>query len=188
MTGTSSEGARPRRWMALVAAVLVAAVAVPGRSDGASAQDGPTDSAAAVGSTAGPPGVLPPDGHWTVTLVTGEVVDVSTDAEGRVTAMVREHRGPFRTVRHPDGELHVIPLAVTGLLDGTLDAELFNVTGLIRQGFDDESRAAIPLIVERGARRGRGGADGECRRGAAAEHRRGGGGGPQGRHHRERER
>jgi subtilisin family serine protease len=101
------------------------------------------------GAGDGPTGVLPPDERWTVTLLTGEVVDVRSDADGRVTAQVHEHEGGFQTVRDPDGALYVIPLAATPLLVEVLDRELFNVTGLIQQGYDDESRDSIGLIVQR---------------------------------------
>jgi hypothetical protein len=49
----------------------------------------------------------------------------------------------------PDGELYVLPLSVTPLLERVLDLELFNVTGLVRQGYDDESIDVVPLIVQR---------------------------------------
>jgi subtilisin family serine protease len=52
-------------------------------------------------------------------------------------------------VRLPDGELYVLPLSVTPLLERVLDLELFNVTGLIRQGYDDDSIDVVPLIVQR---------------------------------------
>jgi hypothetical protein len=60
------------------------------------------------GAPAGPSDVLPAGGSWTVTLLTGDVIDVRSDAEGRVTAAAREHAGPFRTVRmHVSGELDI---------------------------------------------------------------------------------
>jgi subtilisin family serine protease len=132
-------------------AVLVAIVGVPGVPAGASGER-PRSTAALVESRrAGPPDVLPAGGRWTVTLLTGEVVDVAADEEGRAAVRVREHDGPFRTLRYPDGEVHVVPLAVTPLLDDVLDPALFDVTGLVRQGYDDGARAGVPLIVERSA-------------------------------------
>jgi hypothetical protein len=138
-----------RGWIRLVtAALVVAAMGATGMPASAPAQGELAEAAAAAGR-AGPAGVLPPGGRWTVTLLTGEVVEVASDADGRVSARVREHDEPFRLLRLPDGEVHVIPLAVTGLLDGVLDPELFNVTGLVRQGYDDEGLSSVPLIVER---------------------------------------
>ncbi len=93
--------------------------------------------------------MLPAGESWTVTLLTGDVIDVRSDAEGRVTAAAHGHAGPFRTVRMPDGELYVLPLSVTPLLERVLDLELFNVTGLVRQGYDDDSIDVVPLIVQR---------------------------------------
>jgi subtilisin family serine protease len=116
-------------------------------SPGSAAQADPGPGSAA--DRAGPPDVLPAGGRWTVTLVTGEVVELGADGEGRVTARVTEHEGPYRSLREPGGDLYVIPLDVTPLLDGTLDRELFNVTGLVRQNYHDDARADVPLIVER---------------------------------------
>ena len=160
MRGSSRSGARLHRWLAAGAVGLLAALSVaagPGGSAGATgagtgsrgvaSQADPGSGSAA--DRAGPPGVLPAGGRWTVTLVTGEVVEVGADGEGRVTARVTEHEGPFRTHREPGGDLFVIPLDVTPLLDGTLDLELFNVTGLVRQGYHDDARPDVPLIVER---------------------------------------
>ena len=142
-------GSRGRRALAVIA-VLVTTLAVPVGTE--SAGLGPGAALASVGgASAEPAGVLPADGSWTVTLLTGEVLDVQSDAEGRVTASIREHNGPVRTVRKPDGDLYVIPFSVTPLLDQVLDLELFNVTGLIRQGYDDASTDAVPLIVQRQA-------------------------------------
>lgn len=151
MHGRKSGRPGGRRWILAITALLVAVLGVPlsdpRQGDQAQAQ------ISTVGATAadrqGPGGVLAPNGRWTVTLLTGEVVDVQSDADGQVSATVREQMSPFRTVRYPNGDLHVIPLAVTPLLDHVLDPELFNVTGLIRQGYDDDSRAAIGLIVQR---------------------------------------
>ncbi len=98
---------------------------------------------------AGPPDVLPASESWTVTLVTGDVFDVSSDADGRMSVAASERLRPFQTVRMPDGDLYVLPLSVTPLVDRVLDLELFNVTGLIRQGYDDASIDVVPLIVQR---------------------------------------
>jgi hypothetical protein len=81
------------RWrLAVIAMLLVAGLVV---SIGPSGPGGPPDAAAAAAvrpehggeaagrGPSGPTGVLAPDGRWTVTLLTGEVVDVWSDAEGR---------------------------------------------------------------------------------------------------------
>jgi subtilisin family serine protease len=128
------------------ALLLVAGLGMPvdlGRSGSAAPA-----AAAAAGEAAGPDGVLPADGRWTVTLLTGEVVEVWSDAEGRAGAVVRGHSGSMRSLRKPDGDLYVMPVRITPLLVDVLDHELFNVTGLVRQDLDDASIGTVPLIVQ----------------------------------------
>jgi subtilisin family serine protease len=137
---------------ALSTALLVAVLGAAPLPPAADAADGANAAAAAAGPgnpDAGPTGVLPPGGRWSVTLLTGDVVDVRADADGRVTAAVRDRTGSFSTLRLPTGELYVIPAAARPLLDHVLDRELFDVTGLIRQHYDDRSIDVVPLIVER---------------------------------------
>jgi hypothetical protein len=90
----------------------------------------------------------------TVTLVTGDVVTLTTDGDGPGTALVEP--GPDSTsgiqIQSVGDDLHVVPdAALPFLANGRLDADLFNVTGLVEQGYDDASVDAIPLIVEYGA-------------------------------------
>jgi subtilisin family serine protease len=156
-TSTSSAGVggwrrwRWRGWTAAIAASITAlvvavlglpAVGVPaaGGSGSAPAQGQPVPEA-------GPPDVLPAGGRWTVTLLTGQVVSVTSDAEGRASASVRSRSGPTRVIREPDGDVLVVPMDVTRLYDDVLDSELFNVTALVRQGYDDEASPVIPVIV-----------------------------------------
>jgi subtilisin family serine protease len=96
-----------------------------------------------------PTGVVPASGRWMVTLLTGEVVDVTSDASGRATIQMREQSDAFSTVRTPDGDVYVIPETAMGLVGRILDLELFDVTALVRQGYDDASSSVIPLIIER---------------------------------------
>ncbi|MGW6687220.1 S8 family peptidase [Streptomyces sp. NPDC054961] len=87
----------------------------------------------------------------TVTLVTGDRVLVSTDAAGRTaaTAMPREDGSqPVVQTRQSGKDLYVYPeSAVKALAAGQADEELFNVTGLIRQGYDDAHAGKLPLIA-----------------------------------------
>ncbi|MGW0898936.1 S8 family peptidase [Streptomyces goshikiensis] len=87
----------------------------------------------------------------TVTLVTGDRILVSTDAAGRTaaTAMPREDGSqPLVQTRQSGEDLYVYPEgAVKALAAGTADHELFNVTGLIRQGYDDAHAEKLPLIA-----------------------------------------
>ncbi|WP_411107164.1 S8 family peptidase [Streptomyces sp. cmx-4-9] len=87
----------------------------------------------------------------TVTLVTGDRILVSTDAAGRTaaTAMPRKDGSqPLVQTRQSGKDLYVYPeSAVQALAAGRVDQELFNVTGLIRQGYDDAHAAKLPLIA-----------------------------------------
>jgi hypothetical protein len=139
------------RWRAvlLLVAVVLAVLGFPIDGDltdmtGSQATAAPDQEA---DTASGPPDVLPADGSWTVTLLTGEVIEVWSDAEGRASASVRQHLGPMRSRRTPSGDLYITPIRVTPLLDQVLDIELFNVTGLVQQGYDDASSPAVPLIV-----------------------------------------
>uniref|UniRef100_A0AAU2JZ88 S8 family serine peptidase n=1 Tax=Streptomyces sp. NBC_00049 TaxID=2903617 RepID=A0AAU2JZ88_9ACTN len=87
----------------------------------------------------------------TVTLVTGDRILVSTDAAGRTaaTAMPREDgTQPLVQTRQSGKDLYVYPeAAVKALAAGKVDHELFNVTGLVRQGYDDAHTKKLPLIA-----------------------------------------
>ncbi|MFF3678483.1 S8 family serine peptidase [Streptomyces sp. NPDC002120] len=87
----------------------------------------------------------------TVTLVTGDRILVSTDAAGRTaaTAMPREDGSqPLVQTKQSGKDLYVYPEgAVKALAAGRVDHELFNVTGLVRQGYDDAHTRKLPLIA-----------------------------------------
>ncbi|PCG86298.1 peptidase [Streptomyces sp. WZ.A104] len=87
----------------------------------------------------------------TLTLVTGDKVLVTTDASGAsaATALPREDGSvPLVQTRQSGSDLYVYPeSAVAALAAGTVDEELFNVTGLIRQGYDDSRADSVPLIA-----------------------------------------
>ncbi|WP_133909313.1 S8 family serine peptidase [Actinophytocola oryzae] len=86
-----------------------------------------------------------------VTLVSGDRVELwGTDKSAplRVDPAPRGHSVPFQDFWH-DGDRYVVPGDAAVLLSrGMLDRELFNVTGLIRQGYDDAHTASVPLLVE----------------------------------------
>ncbi|MEU8621036.1 S8 family serine peptidase [Streptomyces sp. NPDC048623] len=91
----------------------------------------------------------------TVTLVTGDRVLVTTDGSGRsaATALPREDGSvPLLETRRTGKDLYVYPEgAAAALAAGKADEELFNVTGLIRQGYDDAHAADLPLIAVYGS-------------------------------------
>ncbi|MFC7220881.1 S8 family serine peptidase [Streptomyces polyrhachis] len=132
---------RYRRAVGLLSCVLTAALATGTYAFGASpAPNGGVRALPAVkgGSSA------------TVTLITGDRVTV-TRAPGRpdsvaVVPFQRSDAG-LRTLT-VGRDVYVIPREVEPLLrSGQVDRQLFNVTQLIAQGYDDAHRATIPTIV-----------------------------------------
>ena len=86
-----------------------------------------------------------------VTLVTGDVVTVTTLAGGQQVADVDRPADAVGGVRMQEsgGDLYVVPDEAVALLGADrLDQRLFNVTDLIEQGYDDASSAMVPTIVE----------------------------------------
>ncbi|MFI5860672.1 S8 family peptidase [Streptomyces sp. NPDC051546] len=136
---------------AAIAAVLAVTAVGPSTaqpSDGASGAGSGTAKKALTGSREA---AQQPTGPVTVTLVTGDRILVSTDAQGRTaaTAMPREDGSqPIVQTRQAGKDLYVYPeSAVKALAAGKADEELFNVTGLIRQGYDDAHAKKLPLIA-----------------------------------------
>ncbi|MFC6022029.1 S8 family serine peptidase [Plantactinospora solaniradicis] len=86
-----------------------------------------------------------------VTLITGDVVEVSAAGAGRYAASVRPAAGRERITFHTvevDGGLRVLPSDVVPYVSaGTLDADLFDVEELIADGYADGNTASLPLIV-----------------------------------------
>ncbi|WP_459719620.1 S8 family serine peptidase [Actinophytocola sp. KF-1] len=93
-----------------------------------------------------------------VTLVSGDRVELwgsGASAPLRVEPAARAHPVPFQDYWH-DGDRYVVPGDAARLVaDGVLDRELFNVTGLVRQRYDDAHTAAVPLLVEYAGARAR---------------------------------
>ncbi|GAB3436244.1 S8/S53 family peptidase [Flindersiella endophytica] len=92
----------------------------------------------------------------TVTLVTGDRVTVSM-APGRVPEVhIRPGAGRERIgfqERRTSTSVRVVPADAGPLIAaGRLDERLFDVTGLIDQGYDDARRKDLPLIVAGGNR------------------------------------
>ncbi|MET8326486.1 S8 family serine peptidase [Streptomyces sp. NPDC005181] len=128
----------------LAATVVAPSVAVP---QDASAAKRPLTGSAAATTAAAAKGSKP----VTVTLVTGDKVLVSTDRSGAAsaTALPREDGTvPLIQTRQSGKDLYVYPdTATEALAAGKVDEELFNVTGLIRQGYDDAGTKSLPLIA-----------------------------------------
>jgi subtilisin family serine protease len=89
-------------------------------------------------------------GAHTVTLITGDKVTIGTASDG---AEVRSFTSPDGTAAAfhrsvVDGSTYVYPdAALPYVTAGTLDKQLFNVTKLIADGYDDDHAARLPLIV-----------------------------------------
>jgi subtilisin family serine protease len=83
-----------------------------------------------------------------VTLITGDRVELALDGTPRIARAEGRARMPFRISR-TKARLQVVPGDAAALIAaGRLDARLFDVTGLLAQGFDDARRADLPLIVQ----------------------------------------
>ncbi|MGW5202615.1 S8 family peptidase [Streptomyces spiralis] len=87
----------------------------------------------------------------TVTLVTGDKVLVTTDTSGRSSAAVlprEDGTQPMAQTYQMGKDLYVYPDdASRAVAKGKVDEQLFNVTGLIRQGYDDAHTDTLPLIA-----------------------------------------
>ncbi|MFD8235176.1 S8 family peptidase [Streptomyces sp. NPDC059696] len=145
---------RDRTASASLAALLVAglmtgvSVAATGSGLGVRTQD--TTTVAAPGSPASgarTTASASAAGRY-VTLLTGDRVRL--DARGRVTGV---RRAPGRehvpvSVRGVGGDQYVVPADAAALIgQGVLDMRLFDVSGLLRAGYDDTRRGTLPLIV-----------------------------------------
>ncbi|WP_234389091.1 S8 family serine peptidase [Streptomyces sp. AS58] len=87
----------------------------------------------------------------TVRLITGDRVTVSDAPHGKKTASVQRapgRDGVFFRITEKDGALTVMPSDAAMLVRaGRLDADLFDVTSLIAQGYDEAHTDALPVIV-----------------------------------------
>ncbi|RFC70830.1 S8 family serine peptidase [Streptomyces sp. AcE210] len=126
------------------ATVLAASAALTGVGSPASALDGdrPLTGDATTGTGTA----------TAVALITGDTVDVTTDVDGRTSAHLRPNEDGSAVdavTEEQGGDQFVIPAsALAGIQGGWLDKELFNVTGLIEQGYDDAHTASLPLITQ----------------------------------------
>ena len=118
-----------------VGALLASTVAVGGA--GAGSGTGTTNSAQ-------PP--TPGASTHRITLVTGDVAELTTTADGQRSARLVDggnyYLGDFKN------ELTLVPIAAYPLLtEGRLDSRLFNLTELVAQGYDDAASPNLPLLL-----------------------------------------
>jgi subtilisin family serine protease len=89
-----------------------------------------------------------------VTLVTGDVVHDVVHADGKHAITLEP--GPDGTIPNASitevgDHVYVVPQKAMPLLaHERLDLDLFDVAGLVRQGYDDAERATLPVIVDFG--------------------------------------
>jgi len=139
------KGADQMRRIRLVAVISAALALTVGGVPPAAARTAPQDALATATAKPSPSGIA------TVRLVTGDRVTVTTDAGGRRTASIEPGSGRrdvlFRTVEQ-DGDLTVLPSDALDLVNsGRLDRQLFNVSALIEQKYDEAHTGELPLII-----------------------------------------
>lgn len=130
-----------RRTAALLAAPCVALslLVVAGPASGSPSTPGVTSDAAARAAT-----------PHQVTLITGDVVTYTELPGGRSTVTVKRPANAHGGVQQQTikGHVFVIPdEALPYLAAKRVDRRLFDVTGLVAQGYDDAHTGGIPLIV-----------------------------------------
>ncbi|TMR21720.1 hypothetical protein ETD86_14345 [Nonomuraea turkmeniaca] len=138
---------------AAAAALALALAATPGTAAASAATPETAATPKAGSAPTAQLGTGPATGTFTFTLITGDTVTATADASGIVSYEVKH--GPGRDditfVTRSDGprELAVIPSdAMPMLAAGTLDQRLFEIGTLLDFGYDDASRADLPLIVQ----------------------------------------
>ncbi|MET8040042.1 S8 family serine peptidase [Micromonospora sp. NPDC005215] len=85
-----------------------------------------------------------------MTLVTGEKVTATRSADGSLSPQVRDTEGRLTgfTSSREGGDTYVYPHGVLPYVSaGLLDKQLFNLSELLADGYDDAQRDKLPLIV-----------------------------------------
>jgi len=99
-------------------------------------------------------------GKHVITLITGDVVTVTELADGqRLVNVEPAAAGGGARILTVEKDTYVIPdQAMPYLASGFLDQDLFNVTALIKDGYDDASQKTLPVIVQYSESKSRSGA------------------------------
>ncbi|MBE1486312.1 S8 family serine peptidase [Plantactinospora soyae] len=143
-----------RRLLAVGLSVAALLTVVPSYGAAKAPSVGSTGNSGDGGTSGAGRGV--PRTAGTVTLITGDVVRLDGDGEPSVTPGTgRDVSGPVRprTVSYAryqrDGAWYVVPTDAVPLLRADLlDERLFDVTGLLAQGYDDSASRVLPLLVQ----------------------------------------
>ncbi|MCK2240198.1 MULTISPECIES: S8 family serine peptidase [unclassified Crossiella] len=107
-------------------------------------------------ATAAPAGTPGAGTHHQVTLITGDRVRAGQRADGSWSLTVEPVADgtafgyqQFPVTQHGRTDWYLVPNKADRLIgEGLLDRELFNITGLIRQGYDDARSPALPLLMQ----------------------------------------
>ncbi|MEU8948401.1 S8 family serine peptidase [Streptomyces sp. NPDC048489] len=134
-----------RRAATFVAAALVGALAAPATAHAATSSPSPHAASDQHSGARGAP--------VAVTLITGDKVTAVQEPGGSVSvADVVRAPGAEGSVRvaTEDGDTFVYPdRAMPYVASGRLDKQLFNITQLMAQGYDDAHANELPLIITR---------------------------------------
>jgi subtilisin family serine protease len=132
----------------LSSATIVALAVVPSTAAPGGVASAATDHSTA---TAAPRAAHHGDGTYRLTLLTGDVAVLTVTPDGRQAAWVADpvdDRQPAQ-IYQLDGDVYVVPAeAAPFVASGALDDNLFNVTLLVHEGFDDATTDSLPLLVE----------------------------------------
>ena len=130
-----------RRTAALLAAPCVALSLLVAATPASGSPSGPGVTSATAATAAAP---------RTITLITGDVVTYTELPGGRSTVTVKRPANAHGGIQQQTvkGHVFVIPdEALPYLAAKRVDRRLFDVTGLVAQGYDDAHNGGIPLIV-----------------------------------------
>lgn len=91
-------------------------------------------------------------GSEILTLITGDQLAVTAAADGRQSVTILKSAGTSARLEvesGPDGDIYAFPDAALAAVDaGVVDAELFNVTRALADGYGDADTASLSAIVE----------------------------------------
>ncbi|MEU8288163.1 S8 family serine peptidase [Micromonospora sp. NPDC048905] len=137
----------PPRLRGRLPIALCTALAVLAPSPALAAPGPAAPSAPSAHASAAPPA---PATTPTVTLITGEKVTATRSADGSLSPQVRDAEGRLTgfTSSRVGGDTYVYPHGVLAYVGaGLLDKQLFNLSELLADGYDDARRDHLPLIV-----------------------------------------
>nr|WP_246620162.1 S8 family serine peptidase [Streptomyces corallincola] len=131
-----------RRRGLLVAALSLLALSTPALSARATAAATPTGGTPADVARV-------PSGTHSVTLITGDVVTTRAEGTGGTVSVTGPDGSAARArVIEAGDHLYVYPdAALPYVARKVLDRRLFDITGLVADGYDDSGRDGLPLIV-----------------------------------------